>query len=120
MCRPSAVAIAKAKLASTTLSSVMALTEILLTSEERVHAPKGEFWNHAYHPSTLNDIARLRQGLLQSRDTAAARLLRALALGGLHGPLAKIRSIPVTFQTRCRGHILANRRTQWATGNHEN
>ena len=86
---PVAVAIAKAKLASTTLSSVMALTETLLVSEAHVHVPKGEFWKLAYHPGTLNDIARLRQGLLEARDTAAARLLRALALGGLHGPLAK-------------------------------
>jgi hypothetical protein len=85
---PVAVAIARAKLASTTLSSVMALTEKLLTNTVGVHVPDSEFWTLAYNPNTLNDIARLRQGLLAARDTGAARLLRALVLGGLHGPLA--------------------------------
>lgn len=86
---PVAVAIAKAKLASTSLASVMRLTESILSCNEDVAPPDGEFWRLAYHPSTLQNIARLRNGLLTARDSGAARMLRAIALGALHGPLAK-------------------------------
>jgi hypothetical protein len=86
---PVAVAITKAKLASTSLRSVLALTEDLLSRTGRVAVPAGEFWRLAYHASTLQQIVRLRDGLLTCRDTEAARMLTAITLGALHGPLAK-------------------------------
>jgi hypothetical protein len=86
---PVAVAIAKAKLASTSLSSVIQLSKQILNTADDAAVPQGDFWRLAYHPSTLRDITRLRTGLLAARDTGSARLLTAIALGALHGPLAK-------------------------------
>jgi hypothetical protein len=88
-CSPVAVAIARAKLASTTLSSVLDLADNLLESQPRPEVPQGEFWLRAYHPDTLRDIARLRGGLLKAQQSAAVHMLTAIALGALHGPLPK-------------------------------
>jgi hypothetical protein len=86
---PVAVAITRAKLASTTRRSVLALAERLLSSDSPITTPEGDFWRLAYHSSTLQQIARLRDGLLNAADTGAARILTAVALGALHGPVAR-------------------------------
>jgi hypothetical protein len=82
---PVAVAIARAKLAKASLASVMGLAQALL-SETAGEVPQGEFWQWCSHPDTLQEIVTLRQKLLGIKDTQTSELLRAVILGGLHGP----------------------------------
>lgn len=85
---PVAVAIARAKLAATTETRVIALARRILAEDREYQIPSGSFWQAAYHPRTLDQICRLRAGLLHRRSDDAA-LLRGIVLGSLHGPLAK-------------------------------
>jgi len=83
---PIAIAIARAKLAETVDSDVIALAKGFLHSETDVVVPEGEFWKWAYAPETLREVCKLREGLRGLRSDAA-NLLRAICLGALHGPL---------------------------------
>lgn len=87
-CSPIAIAIARAKLVETTDAEVIALAERILVEPARVTVPRGEFWEWAYFPTTLRQVCILRQGLRGMRS-GAARMLRAICLGALHGPLSK-------------------------------
>lgn len=89
-CSPVAVAISKAKLASSNLESVLSLAEELLELEP-TSVPEGEFWMHAYHPDVLRGICSLREGLLRRRSDHAA-VLRAVVMGILHGPVTGVGS----------------------------
>ena len=80
-----AVAIAQAKLAKASLASVIELARTLL-SETAGEVPQGEFWRWCFHSDTLQEIVTLRHKLLRIKDTPATELLRAVILGGLHGP----------------------------------
>lgn len=82
---PVAVAIARAKLANASLASVVGLAQTLL-SEAGGEVPQGEFWRWCFHPDTLREVVTLRHKLLYIKDTPASELLRAVILGGLHGP----------------------------------
>lgn len=82
---PVAVAIAQAKLAKASLASVIELARTLL-SETAGEVPQGEFWRWCFHSDTLQEIVTLRHKLLRIKDTSATELLRAVILGGLHGP----------------------------------
>jgi hypothetical protein len=81
---PVAVAIAQAKLARASVTTVMTLAQQLL-AEPAGEIPEGEFWRWCYHPDTLREVVTLRHRLLTIKDTAASVLLRAVVLGGLHG-----------------------------------
>lgn len=84
---PIAVAIAKAKLASATKEQILNLANELIANEPS-HVPDTAFFKKAYHPSTLKELCALREGLLSITDeTDASILLRAAALGCLHGPM---------------------------------
>ncbi len=101
---PVAVAIAAAKLVSTTPEEIIAEAEEILSSERLTDPlPSGPFWELAFHPRTLEDICRIRQALLRSspaspaftsdrpecmepQEPPARTALRALMLGVLHGP----------------------------------
>jgi|SRR6185437_13659858 len=86
---PIAVAIAKAKLASAKLEDILALAEKFIGREPK-HIPDTSFFRKAYHTRTLAELCSLREGLLQIRkETSESALLRATALGCLHGPLTK-------------------------------
>jgi hypothetical protein len=85
---PVAVAIAQAKLATTTSEAVLELFDRIMAERMSVRMPVGAFWESCYEAQTLGQICRLRQGLL-GRRSAAAAMLRAVSLGALHGPLAK-------------------------------
>ncbi len=87
---PIAIAIAKAKLASCDLEAPLELAEKLISENAPAEIPDNPFFRSAYHNSTLRDICALREGLfgLES-DTDASAILRAAALGCLHGPLPK-------------------------------
>lgn len=85
---PVAAAIADGMLATASPKAVLARAgELLRGGAEEI--PEGEFWEWAYHPKTLEAIARLREGLMRDGADPAARLLRLILLGRLHGPLRK-------------------------------
>jgi len=87
---PVAVAIAKAKLASCDIDDPIALAEALIASTDPIEIPKSPFFKHAYHPQTLRDLCKLREALLVlPKGSDASVILRAAALGCLHGPLPK-------------------------------
>lgn len=85
---PVAVAIAQAKLARASADDVVALAQDLL-SKPGGDVPCGEFWEWCFDPETLREVVTLRHHLLSSPDTAVSQLLRAVILGGLHGPQNK-------------------------------
>ncbi|PYT05578.1 MAG: DNA modification methylase [Acidobacteria bacterium] len=87
---PLAAALADAKLRSVSPRQVIATAQYLLHAHPEAHdVPNGAFWRHAYHPATLRNICRIREGLLDSCDTDARIVLRAILLGALHGPVPK-------------------------------
>jgi len=84
---PIATAIAQAKLASADLENVIALAGRLIAKTPR-HVPKSSFFRRAFSKKTLSEICSLREGLLkQKKVTNESAILRAAALGCLHGPL---------------------------------
>lgn len=97
---PIAVAIAKAKLANTSLSKVMNLAEQILEQTQDCNLPEGDFWDWAFHPQTLHQICKLRSGLLQAEETDEVVMLRALVLGCLHGPRQKNVNSPSYFSNQ--------------------
>lgn len=69
--------------------------------------PEGEFWEYAYHPTTLQEICKIREYFLSEDvidDVGCA--LRAILLGVLHGPVMKIQpsylsnQMPRTYSTK--------------------
>lgn len=87
---PVAVAIASAKLCDVSSSQVItALRGILDHGEKASHIPDGEFWAMCYHRETLEEICQVREALLHRCKSSNERILRALMLGLLHGPVRK-------------------------------
>lgn len=87
---PIAVAIAAAKLATTTAARVVAAARNILAARSDPPAlPRGTFWRWAYHPSTLSSICQLRDALIRDCSSDTQIVLRAVMLGALHGPLTK-------------------------------
>ena len=86
---PVAVAIARAKLASTTPGRVTNLAKELIASHQGAEIPKGRFWTLAFDEKTLRDVCALRAGLQTAGEGHTASLLRAVFLGALHGPRNK-------------------------------
>jgi len=84
---PIAVAIAQAKLASAELENVTALGEKLVAKTPK-DVPGSPFFRRAFSKKTLLQICSLREGLLNEKQvTDESAILRAAALGCLHGPL---------------------------------
>lgn len=93
---PVAVAIARAKLASSESTAVLDLARELIADVKPKHVPTSEFFQHCYEPSVLTAICKVREGLLEAKtDTDSSVLLRAAMLGCLHGP----RSVHLTNQS---------------------
>ena len=87
---PVAVAIARAKLASCDVEEPLQLAEKLISEVDPAEIPDTAFFRAAYHRDTLKNICALREGLLSLGSEAdASAILRAAALGCLHGPLPK-------------------------------
>ena len=88
-----AVAISRAKLAEATPEAVLETYDRLMEkADPQCVTPDSAFWQTAYHKKTLRTLCQLRQILLKessSEESSAVSLLRALALGALHGPLNK-------------------------------
>lgn len=86
---PIATAIARAKIASASLDEVIEAAEDLLLIEPK-DIPQSRFFRTAFAPSTLKQICALREGLLKDDGANDAYvLLRAAAMGCLHGPKSK-------------------------------
>lgn len=85
---PVAVAIAQAKLAQVTPSTVVRLARQILNRGSQCEVPGGEFWQWCYEGETLREIITLRENLIELHTPTAA-MLRAVVLGILHGPRNK-------------------------------
>lgn len=105
---PIAIAIARAKLASAAREKVLELAKTLLRRKPRA-VPESAFFRKAFSSETLRELCSLREGLLaEDRPSHASSILRAAALGCLHGPRLKDDSaasyfsnqMPRTFATK--------------------
>lgn len=87
---PVAIASTAAKLPRGSVSDndVVNLARHLLRSRRQVEIPQGRFWALAYDAHVLESLCRLREGL-RNDQSDAARVLRGLILGALHGPMRK-------------------------------
>lgn len=87
---PVAVAIARAKFASCDIEAPLELAAQLISETTPGNIPDTPFFRGAYHPHTLRDICALRESLLDiGQDDDASVVLKAAALGCLHGPMSK-------------------------------
>lgn len=97
---PIAVAIARAKLASAELGKVIALAEKFVAGTAK-DVPDKPFFKRAFSDKTLLEICSLREGLLNEKTvTNESAILRAAALGCLHGPLPKGKGTPSYFSNQ--------------------
>ena len=96
---PVAVAIAAAKLASAAPEEVVEEARHILASAPEVEPPDGAFWSLAYHPDMLVNLCRLRAALIEDCSSDVRKLLRAVLLGALHGPVN--RHVPSYFSNQC-------------------
>lgn len=104
---PVATAIASAKLASSTADDVVALcNDIVKNRRMPSHIPVGEFWQRCFHARTLVSLSKLREYFLLSCTTDTEIVLRAVAMGVLHGPKLKTvtayasNQMPRTYATK--------------------
>jgi len=85
---PIAVAIARAKLSYGNVENILRLAEEFLCIDPQ-DVPETEFFSRAFSPGTLRELCSLREGLLNvPEESNESALLRAAALGCLHGPRA--------------------------------
>lgn len=84
---PIAAAISRAKLATASVAEVIGLGEDLIAIAPK-DVPETPFFKRAFSKQTLLELCSLREGLVKRRSDAAA-ILRAAALGCLHGPMPK-------------------------------
>ena len=97
---PVATAIATAKMSTTSLHAVMRTArKIVEDAPHPIAVPHGVFWKRAYREKTLVDICRLREELIRDCRSPTRRVLRAIMLGALHGPLNK--GLPSYFSNQC-------------------
>jgi hypothetical protein len=97
---PIAAAIARAKLASASLEDVIALAEKLITKPPK-QIPETAFFKRAFSKATLRELCSLREGLLAEKNPSdASAILRAAALGCLHGPMIKGHGSPSYFSNQ--------------------
>lgn len=87
---PVAVAVASAKFVNTTAASVVRCAENILSETNFPSSvPDSMFWKWAFAKTTLVQVCRLREELIRDHSTPERRMLRAIMLGALHGPLCK-------------------------------
>jgi len=83
-----ALAITTAKLANVNPSKIVKKAKDLIANSKEAEVPQEEYWSHAFHPKTLNDICLIRAGLFGKKDRLS-NALRGVMLGILHGPVNK-------------------------------
>jgi DNA modification methylase len=87
---PVAAAITAAKMSPATVKRICDSARRILANDEEVQAPKGEFWNLAFHSDVLHDLCKLRAAFLRDCSSDARIALRGIVLGALHGPRQKL------------------------------
>jgi hypothetical protein len=97
---PIAAAIAQAKLASAALEEILELGRGLISTLPKI-VPATPFFRRAFSTRTLRELCSLREGLLaEKKPSNASAILRAAALGCLHGPMIKGNDIPSYFSNQ--------------------
>ncbi len=96
---PVAAAISSAKLVSAAPEAIRAEAASMIETRIAQHVPNGEFWRWAFHPSVLESICRLREGLIEDCSTPVRVALRGIVLGALHGP--KQKTFPSYLSNQC-------------------
>lgn len=97
---PVAVALSWAKIANARPEEIVFEAQKILDGvSEPSDVPTGQFWEWAFHPNTLHQLCRLREGLLSDCRSDARKALRAILLGALHGPQGK--AIKSYFSNQC-------------------
>jgi len=97
---PIAVAIAQAKLASAELEHVISLAKKLVARTPK-DVPDSPFFKRAFSDKTLLQMCSLREGLIDEKQvTNESAILRAAALGCLHGPLPEREGSPSYFSNQ--------------------
>ena len=90
---PVAAAIAAAKFAHVRPKAVTEFcSDIFRNPPSSIEVPDGDFWRACYHYSTLLEICILREFFIRNQGchlSDLAKVLRAIVLGILHGPLVK-------------------------------
>lgn len=96
---PVAIAIAEAKLLTSTPKAVTKIArEILKEARPPKSIPHQPFWKAAYNEGTLIEICRIREELIRDCSSAERKILRAIMLGALHGPRNK--GVPAYFSNQ--------------------
>jgi len=96
---PVAAAITEAKLVAVCPGDIVAEARAILTGPPALAVPHGEFWTWGFHPTTLEDVCRLREALVSDCAAPARVALRGILLGALHGPRQK--TFPSYFSNQC-------------------
>jgi hypothetical protein len=96
---PIAAAIAQAKLASANIDAIMELAaKFVAIPPSKI--PENDFFRAAFSPETLTQLCSLREGLSKARPSHEAAILRAAALGCLHGPAPTGEGTPSYFSSQ--------------------
>jgi hypothetical protein len=97
---PVAIAIAQAKVVEASVKSVVdCAIQILNDGKAPQNVPQGQFWTCAYSKTVLPQICQLREEFLRDCISSRRKVLQAIVLGALHGPLRKTR--PSYFSNHC-------------------
>lgn len=98
---PVAVAITQSKASVSEPMKVTQLAQELISKNISADIPDNSFFKWAYHKKTLVQLCALRRGLLNlDQESNESCILRAAALGCLHGPLNKSNGTPSYFSNQ--------------------
>jgi hypothetical protein len=86
---PVAAAITAAKLVDVTPEDIAAEASLILQGPKAARVPEGDFWQWAFHRTTLSELCQFREAFLEDCSRPAAVALRGVILGALHGPRQK-------------------------------
>jgi hypothetical protein len=118
---PIAHAIADSKLANASFEQVVEVCQNALRGRSAVTTPTGVFWEMCYEGNTLREICRIRRYFLDADElNDAEKLLLAITVGILHGPVTKGKptylsaQMPRTYATKPASAV-----NYWRTHGHE-
>lgn len=101
-----AAAIASAKFFKVSPDSIVEKAKQILNETNEYEIPEGEFWELAFSKATLNEISKFRSYFKSKKLSKEEKVLRAIILGILHGPVMKTmksylsNQMPRTFSTK--------------------
>lgn len=101
-----ASAIAGSKFFNIDSEIILEKAKQILNETDEFEVPEGEFWELAYSKATLNQICKFRSHFKSKNLSKEEKVLRAIILGILHGPVMKTmksylsNQMPRTFSTK--------------------